>query len=101
MTATKTQKTNSKSSPIRNAIIERLHQLDLTIYQFAHSGKVSAAPSTIYRFLNGDVESSSGNLDEMLAALGLCIKNTATPVWARDARRSRLDREAAAAAKSE
>lgn len=89
---------NSKSSMLREAINNRIESLGLTKYQFAHSGKVQAAPSTVYRFLKGEVESSSGNLDEMLSALGLTIKPTKRPGWARKARRDRLDREAAIAA---
>ena len=84
-------------SPIRDAINARIKQLGLSTYQFAHSGKVGAAPSTVYRFLKGEVESSSGNLDEMLTALGLRIETTKRPMWARRAWRARVERGAAAA----
>jgi hypothetical protein len=83
-----------RKSMIRDAINTRIRQLGLTNYQFAHSGKVQAAPSTVYRFLNGDVESSSGNLDEMLEALGLRIVTTGKPLWARQAKQARIAREA-------
>lgn len=96
-TRTNEGETRVPKSPIREAIIARIKQLGLTTYQFAHSGKVGAAPSTVYRFLNGETESSSGNLDEMLTALGLRIETTKRPLWARRARRARAEREAAAA----
>lgn len=105
MTETKNGKTHTRTeqakplpkSMIRDAISARIKQLGLSNYQFAHSGKVGAAPSSVYRFLKGEVECGSGNLEEMLVALGLRIETTKRPLWARRARRARAEREAAAA----
>lgn len=77
----------------RDAINKRLEQLGLTRYQFTHAGLIDASPSTVYRFLNGEVESSSGNLDEMLIALGMRIVNGVPPKWSIKARKDRIDRE--------
>lgn len=84
--------TDIKPSTTRDAVNTRIAALGLTRYQFAHSQLIDAAPSTVYRFLNGDVESSSGNLDEMLTALGLRIVPAVRPMWARKAKRLRDQR---------
>lgn len=80
--------TDPKASIVRDAINARIESLGLTRYQFAHSGLLRAAPSTVYRFLNGDVVSKSDNVDEMLQALGLRITTTKRPEWARKIRRA-------------
>lgn len=90
--ATKKKRLPAKESYIRDRINERVVQLGLTIHQFAHSGFVEAAPSTVYRFLNGEVETTSGNIDEMLTALNLTLRNGTRPVWAREAREERRAR---------
>lgn len=72
----------------RNAINDRILQLGVSRFQIASSGLVSAAPSTIYRFLNGETECTSGIVDDLFQALGLRIEASHTPGWVVD--RSRL-----------
>lgn len=88
-----TPKDNAGYTPIRDAINERIESLGISRYDFAHSGKVKAAPSTVYRFLNGQIDSSSAFLDEMLKALGLKLWPTKRPAWARKAKQVRTDRK--------
>jgi len=90
--STKKSRPEAKPSVVRDMINKRIESLGITRYQFAHNGHVDAAASTVYRFLNGEVESSSGNLDEMFLSLGLKIKNSKRPAWAQKARKERTKR---------
>ena len=92
MSDSKTSEKVLRKSALREAINNRVIALGLTRHQFANSGHLKAAPSTIYRFLNGEVETTSGNIDEMLACLNLRIENGTRPAWAKEAKKERLDR---------
>jgi hypothetical protein len=82
----------TKTSYLRTMINNRVISLGLTRHQFANSGHIKAAPSTVYRFLNGDVETTSGTIDEMLTCLNLKIMNGPRPEWAKEAKKERHER---------
>lgn len=81
MPKTKSGTAKKKDSLIRDSINKRLDKLGITRYALANGDLVDASPSTIYRFLNGDIESNSGNIDEIFAALNMTVVFGKTPAW--------------------
>ena len=72
-----------EAQTIKEIVLERLEELGLTIYQLATYAGLECAPSTLYRYLkSGDSKSFSGNLEQLLAKLGISLVVTEpTPEW--------------------
>ena len=68
---------------LRDVILERLDDLGVSRYDLAHRGGCDAAPSTIFRFLSGERNTFSGNVEQILDACGFeLVARTARPDWA-------------------
>ncbi len=81
-----TKKIEAKPYPleemtIREVILARLEELGATRYDLAHYGGVSASPSTVFRFLSGNRNTFSGNVEQMLASCGLALVAVGQPDW--------------------
>jgi hypothetical protein len=68
---------------IRDIVLERIEELGVSKYDLANHGGISAAPSTVYRFLRGEQNTFSGHVEEILHACGLAIVSVDdVPAWA-------------------
>ncbi len=70
-----------EDTTIRDIINARLEDLGVTRYELAHYGGINTAPSTVFRFLSGERNTFTGNVEQMLASCGLEIVATKKPTW--------------------
>jgi len=56
---------------IREAILDRIDQLGITRHKIAHSGVVEASPTTIFRYLSGESDSSAIVIEGIMFYVGL------------------------------
>lgn len=67
---------------VRDAIIERMDEFNLTPVDLVRRASLECAPSTIYRFVNGESELKTDLLDRVFDVLNLDITKTGgKPRW--------------------
>lgn len=62
-----------QSSTLREIILAQMAHLGVSRHQIAHSGRVNASPTTIFRFLSGQSQSSSSVIEAIMVSLGIDI----------------------------
>lgn len=68
---------------IRDVILDRLLDLGVSKYDLAHRAGCDAVPSTIFRFLSGERNTFSGNVEQILEACGIeLVARSSKPHWA-------------------
>ena len=65
-----------KADSIRGSVLDRLEEFGVNKSDLAHHGGCDAAPSTVFRFLSGERDTFSGNVEQILSACGLRLVAT-------------------------
>ena len=72
MAVKKTKYTIHKST-LRKIILSRMEELEITRHRLAHSGRIDASPTTVFRYLSGQSQSSSVVIEGIMKSLGIDI----------------------------
>jgi len=71
--AKKNKKVSIHNDTLRQIILTQMENLGVSRHRLAHSGRVDASATTIFRYLSGQSQSSSAVIEGIMAALGIDI----------------------------